>query len=116
MIRLKRDVDLALEQLAQAGFDSILFPLREGRGGRDRHLLRAFGLIDEFAKRIGNLRKKADAVLPHQLSQKALADWRTSKTGSKRGEDGYFVLHPESWRGDGMAERGRGLERVTKPV
>src|SRR5262245_29713816 len=97
VIRLKRDVDLALEQLAQAGFDSILFPLREGRGGCDRQLLRTFGLIDMVAKRIGYLRKKTDAVLPDQLSQEGLTDCRTSETRAEFSEDCNLVLHPERW-------------------
>src|SRR5688572_32503122 len=64
---------------------AILFGLRQGRGRRDRHLLRAFGLIDQPGKRIGNVRQKSNTVdrkstrLNSSHSQTSYADFCLKK-------------------------------------
>jgi hypothetical protein len=75
-IRVKGDLDLALEYFAQASADSILLSWGQGRSGGHGNLLGAFRRIGEFREGFGNFRKKADAILLHQLSEKGSANGR----------------------------------------
>jgi hypothetical protein len=115
-VGLKGDIDLALERLAQARLDSILFRLGQYRCGRDGHLLGAFGLIDELGEGLGNVGKKPDTILFHQLPEKRLSDRRAAETAPEFGQDADLFLYAKGRRGHDMAKGKRLLDSLTQAI
>lgn len=104
-IALKGHLDLALERLPQPRLNSILFKLRQDRSGRDGHLLSAFGLVDESAEGIGDIRKKSNTVVFHQQPEERLSNRRTADSSCEFRQDTDLFLYHESRRSDDMMQR-----------
>ena len=79
-------------------------------------MLGAFRLIDEFGEGLGDVGKKPDAILLHQLSEKGFSDRRTSETLAEFCEDGNFVLGAKGRRGHDMAKGRRILDGLTQAI
>src|SRR6185436_12244613 len=80
------------------------------------HLLGAFGPVDQFSERLGNVGKKSDTVFLDQLAKKRLDDRRTSKTAGQFGQHADLVVDAERRRSDDMPKGRRVLDRLSQAV
>ncbi|SPP64035.1 hypothetical protein NITLEN_11121 [Nitrospira lenta] len=107
-VGLKGDLHVSLQGFAKACFDAVLFCRRECRGARHGDLLSPLGLIDEFPKGVGDLRKKSDTIFLHELGDKRFADRRTPESAAEIGQHGNLFFHAE-YRGCHHVTEGDGV-------